>query len=388
MPTVSIIIPCGPPHRDVVAAAVRSAQAQTHRDVQIIVVDDGGQSELLWESDLHLHDQLVEVYWASDEVRGVIWARNMGLSLARGEFVMFLDADDTIEPTKVERQLQELTAAPDADWCLCDVQIKDEALGRTVLASERYRYDKKDLSGWIYPLLRDGNFIPIMSPLVRKSLLDEHQILFDERLAPEDYHFWCHVAKVGRVRYVPEILATYNKSKTGRSRTPPIWRKFNPRFTSPLRLNLGCGTQGTRSWHPMPGFINLDKSMGWTFEDGLGDFADDSVSGISVSHALMYVPLAEWPFVFREFLRVLRPGGVIRITEDEAMKRESARFGGWKGSDPAITLTGDDRLWLALTMVGFSAYHVGPKETRYEDGSLVQQQHGDPPDVFFVEGVK
>lgn len=380
MPLVSIVIPVGPTHAACAPHAIQSCLAQTHSPVEVVVVDDTESGDLAIEA----HPSVVVVR----SVRGVCAARNLGLQTARGEFLMFLDADDTIEPTKVARQLRELEMAPEADWVLCDVQIRDEASRTVTLASDRYKYADKTLSGWIYPLLRDGNFIPIMSPLVRTSLLRDHAITFDDRLQPEDYHFWCKVAKAGRVRYVPEILATYNKSKTGRSRTPPVWRQFNPRWTAPLRLNLGCGTQGTRSWHPMPGLINLDKSMGWRFEDGLVYFADDSVAGITVSHALMYVPLEHWKFVFSEFYRVLRPGGVIRITEDETFKPASSRVGGWKGSDPAVTLTGDERLWLTLTLSGFTAVIVGPKETLYEDASLVQQQHGDPPDVFFIEGVK
>jgi hypothetical protein len=301
---------------------------------------------------------------------------------------MFLDADDTIDPMKVERQLAELARYPDHDWCLCDVRIK-EPDGRVDYASSRYDYASKDLSGWIYDTLRDGNFIPVMSPLVRRSLLIEHDIRFDDRLVPEDYHFWRKVAKAGRVRYVPEVLATYIKSRNGRNASSaPAWKRFNPTFTPPMRLNLGCGTQGTRSWHPIPGFYNLDKSMGWKFEDGLGDFADETVAGITISHALMYVPAINWGFVFQEFYRVLEPGGVVRITEDEAMKSTSSRFGGWKGSDPAIAQTGDDLLYLVLGQSGFTPRHVGANRTYYVDGSLIQQQHGDPPDVFFIEGVK
>jgi hypothetical protein len=184
------------------------------------------------------------------------------------------------------------------------------------------------------------------------------------------------------------VLATYRKSRTGRSRIPKAARYVVRNIVPPLRLNLGCGTQGTGSWHPSAGMVNLDKSMGWRFEDGLGDFVSGSVAGITVSHALMYVALADWPKCFREFSRVLEPGGVIRITEDSTSDPRSARCGGWKGSQPAITLTDPAMMRRHLEAFGFAVHDVAVNETKYRDHSLCQRNHGLPPDVFFIEGIR
>ena len=56
-----------------------------------------------------------------------------------------------------------------------------------------------------------------------------------------------------------------------------------------MRLNLGCGEE-----HLIDGFVNLDARTGWHFEDGL-PYPDGSVEAITISHALMYVPLSAWP---------------------------------------------------------------------------------------------
>ena len=100
-----------------------------------------------------------------------------------------------------------------------------------------------------------------------------------------------------------------------------------------MRLNLGCGEE-----HLISGFENLDARNGWRFEDGL-PYPDGSVEAITISHALYLVPLADWPAAFAEFARVLKPGGVIRITEDDATNPASSRFGGWRGSESAIHST-------------------------------------------------
>ena len=376
----SVIIPSFN-HAAYLPAAIESALAQTAR-VEVIVVDDGSTDET---------GEVLERYAARLKVHrlphdGPSAARNRGIDSAAGEFVMFLDADDVLEPMKLKRQLEAFT--DDVGFVLCDVRIEDELKGRTVLASAQYGYAGMGLGGWILRLLQERPFIPIMSPLVRASVLEG--IRFDDRFVPEDYHFWLAVAARARCRYIPEVLATYRHRKTGRSRAPKGARHaVAPNIVRPLRLNLGCGRQGTRSWHPMEGMVNLDKSMGWTFESGLGDFTDRSVAGVTISHALMYLAEESWPAFFSEVARVLEPGGVIRITEDDTANAASRTYGvGWRGSEPAVVLTGVAMAKAALERAGLEAHEVDAETSRYADSSLLQAQHGAPPDVFFIEGVK
>jgi glycosyltransferase involved in cell wall biosynthesis len=103
IPQVSVIIPAF--NRDhCVGAAVDSVLAQTFKDFEIIVVDDGstdGTAEVLekYGSQVHLIRQ---------ENRGVSAARNTGVRAARGSWIAFLDSDDHWHPQKLERQLAAL----------------------------------------------------------------------------------------------------------------------------------------------------------------------------------------------------------------------------------------------------------------------------------------
>jgi SAM-dependent methyltransferase len=380
----SIVIPTYN-HVRFLPEAIASALAQT-APVEVIVVDDGST-----DGTRAVLDDLARKTRRPGDVRtlflphgGPSKARNAGLDAARGEFVMLLDADDVLAPTKVERQLAAFT--DEIGWVLCDVRIEDARRGTSELASERYGYAAKGLGGWVAGLLESANFIPIMSPLVRRSALGDIRFVDTPDGTPEDWRFWQRVASEARVRYVPEVLATYRKQRSGRSRLPPAARAVHPNIEQPLRLNLGCGTPNTRSWHPIAGFVNLDKSLGWRFEDGLADFVDGSVDGITVSHSLMYVAEDDWPQVFAEFGRVLAPGGVLRITEDSALDPQSARLGGWKGSQPAVTLTSPELVQRHMEAAGLSVTRLDATTTGYRDRSLLQAQHGPEPHVFFMEG--
>lgn len=145
-----------------------------------------------------------------------------------------------------------------------------------------------------------------------------------------------------------------------------------------MKLNLACGP------HLIDGFENLDKQTGWRFEDGLGAYQDESVAAITESHGLMYVPLEQWGYVFAEFARVLKPRGVIRITEDATNDPKSERYGGFHD---AIALTSFNLVAFHMTAAGLEPFWMDPYHSSFDD-SLLQNHHGAPPKVFFIEGIK
>src|SRR4051812_12704913 len=87
-----------------IAETLLSALAQTHRNIEIIVVDDGSTDgsaavvKLIAASD-------ARVRLISQPNRGVAHARNCAIAEAQGEFIAPLDADDLWHPKKIERQI-------------------------------------------------------------------------------------------------------------------------------------------------------------------------------------------------------------------------------------------------------------------------------------------
>ena len=95
-PLVSVVVPVWNVRR-LLSRCLDSLLAQTHRPLEIIVVDDGstdGSGEVM----LAYHEHHPEVQVVAQRHRGIGPARNAGLSIARGEYVFFVDADDWVDP--------------------------------------------------------------------------------------------------------------------------------------------------------------------------------------------------------------------------------------------------------------------------------------------------
>lgn len=105
---VSVIIPCrnGEPW---LAAAIESCLAQTWRNLQIIVVDNGSTDRSLEVARRYEGRGVAALECARS---GASAARNAGLAQARGDLVQFLDADDVLDPEKIRVQVERLVSAP------------------------------------------------------------------------------------------------------------------------------------------------------------------------------------------------------------------------------------------------------------------------------------
>lgn len=122
-PLVTAVIPVYNAER-FVADAIRSVLAQTYPRVECLVVDDGskdGSAEVVKGFG-------PRVRYVAKENGGVASARNHGVSLAHGEFVAFLDADDAWDPTKIEKQIDVVRTQPDAGLVYSGMRLADETL--------------------------------------------------------------------------------------------------------------------------------------------------------------------------------------------------------------------------------------------------------------------
>jgi len=114
VPVASVIVPC----RNVAAtveAAVAGVLASPLRELEVITVNDGSSDGTL-ETLRALAARDPRVMVLVSEGRGVSAARNAGLAAARGEFIFFLDADDTVEPEFYPKAVEAMRR-DNADYC-------------------------------------------------------------------------------------------------------------------------------------------------------------------------------------------------------------------------------------------------------------------------------
>lgn len=113
-PLVSIIIPCYNSQKWI-GEAIRSALDQTYPHKEVIVVDDGSTDGSM---DV-IRGFGEQIRWTSGRNRGGCAARNLGMAIARGDYLQFLDADDLMEPCKIERQIAALASLPPDSIATC-----------------------------------------------------------------------------------------------------------------------------------------------------------------------------------------------------------------------------------------------------------------------------
>jgi glycosyltransferase involved in cell wall biosynthesis len=112
-PFISIILPTYNRWR-LVTRAIQSIQSQTFTDWELLIIDDGSRDGtydfVTTETD---GDKRVRYHYATN--RGLAMARNIGLSVGRGQYFTFLDSDDEYLPEHLAIRAEYLRANPDVE---------------------------------------------------------------------------------------------------------------------------------------------------------------------------------------------------------------------------------------------------------------------------------
>jgi len=214
---VTIVMPCFNAAATV-EASIRSAQAQTRGDWQLLVVDDGSQ------------DNTVDVVEALGDARirlvrqanaGVSAARNRALREVNTPFVAFLDADDTWAPGFLQVMLDALSSNPGAAIAYCGWEDV-HAPPRRNLVHEPQDYEAAGRQKFVLLLQR--------CPWVIHAAVSRTDAVsaaggFDPRFAiAEDYLLWLRVAARRRIVKVPGRMVFYHHDRGRQQATRNVVR--------------------------------------------------------------------------------------------------------------------------------------------------------------------
>jgi glycosyltransferase involved in cell wall biosynthesis len=213
---VSVIVPAYNAQLTI-AEAVTSALAQTYRPLEVVVVDDGSVDNT---ADVVRQGFEEHVRLISAPHRGRGAARNTGLAAGRGDYIQFLDADDVLEPGKVETQVAFLETNPQygVAYGPVDYFAAEDPSHRWRLVPQG-GYPTGDV---LACMVDNGLLLPI-SAVVRASVVREVGG-FDEALqSNEDWDLWLRIAASGmQFAFFPpdRVVARYRVRPPGLSPHP------------------------------------------------------------------------------------------------------------------------------------------------------------------------
>lgn len=208
-PTVSIVITCHN-YAQYVAAAVESALAQTYPHIEVVVVDDGSTDDSI----AVLRDFAAQITLIQQVNGGHVSAVNRGYAAARGDLVLFLDADDLLRPTAVATAV----AAWDPECVAVQFELDvinaaSELLGRRVCNYAR-SYDAKQINA---EFALFGTYIwPVLSGNVYSRAFLEGLMPLSVERAPDGY-LNTIAPLYGEVRVIAEALGMYRLHEANQS---------------------------------------------------------------------------------------------------------------------------------------------------------------------------
>ena len=195
VPRVSVVIPAFNRWR-LLAEAIDSVLAQSYRDFELIVVDDGSSDATASE----LAKLASRLQFFVTERRGVSAARNLGVSQSRGYYIAFLDSDDLWLNSKLERQTRFMDEHPEFHIC----QTDEIWIRNGVRVNPRAVHQKP--TGDIFSRSLKLCLVSPSAVMMTKALFDRTGG-FDEAFPVcEDYDLWLRISAQHQVPLIPDRL--------------------------------------------------------------------------------------------------------------------------------------------------------------------------------------
>ena len=220
MPLISVIVPVYNVEK-YLKQCLDSILVQTFSNIEIICVNDGStdNSRKILE-EYKNKDSRIKI--VDKKNGGLSSARNAGMKVAVGEFISFIDSDDWIEPTMLEKLYESMTTH-NTDITICAVHQFDEQKQKNDDSNKYYTLEYFDESfdncAFSYvdvrPFIMDV-CVMAWNKLYRRSHIDECQAEFPEGLIFEDGPFFFSIFfKTKRVSIVRDFLYNYRINRTG-----------------------------------------------------------------------------------------------------------------------------------------------------------------------------
>lgn len=205
MKKVSVIIPCFNQGK-YVKEAINSVLNQTYENIEIICINDGSVDNTA-EIITSLADKYKILFFNFKENKGVIHARNFGIDASTGDYILPLDADDTIEPTYVEKAVKILDEKPEIGIVYC--KAKKFKKKSKIWKLKEYKFESFLYRNCIFncALFRKSNFL--QAGKYKDNL----------KYGCEDWDLWLSLIELNLKPYqINEFLFNYRQHENSRSK--------------------------------------------------------------------------------------------------------------------------------------------------------------------------
>lgn len=196
---VTVVIPCYN-QASYLGEAIESVQAQTHRGFEIVVVDDGSTDATAAVAGRH------DVRLLQQDNAGLSAARNAGLALAQGDYLVFLDADDRLLPNALSDGIESLAQHPEAAFTSGHFRyIRADG-------STQHEFAQEPLECPPYEGMLRGNYIGMHSTVMFRRAIFDQVGTFDTSLrACEDYDLYMRITRLHPVARHDRLVAEYRR---------------------------------------------------------------------------------------------------------------------------------------------------------------------------------
>ena len=206
-PKISIIVPVYNVER-YLRQCIDSILAQTYRDFELFLVDDGSPDNSGKICDEYARKDLrIHVFHKPNG--GVSSARNLGIDNAKGEYISFIDADDYIEPNFAEEMVKAMEGY-DADLVCCGIWENEKSINKRIRSTDKDKiYDMK--GGLIELIVPDAYFGWCFNKFYKRSIVKNTDIKFPEGIRySEDWVFIInYITHSSKIVYISKVLYHY-----------------------------------------------------------------------------------------------------------------------------------------------------------------------------------
>ena len=181
-----------------VLETLESVKAQTYKNTQFIIVDDYSSDDSVPVIEGWLRKNGIDdcTFIRHSKNEGICKSLNDAVRAADGKYISMTASDDTWLPDKIERQVEIMESQPESVGVLYSDAFQMDANGN--LLPEMFIPLHRNLpempQGEILSVLLEGNFIPAMTTLIRRSCYGIVG-LYDETLPWEDWDMWMRIAR-------------------------------------------------------------------------------------------------------------------------------------------------------------------------------------------------